>query len=88
MTINDKFFWPDHDRSGRSGSAGPAFHNTLNYVFTANIEEVMKFYNLFDKTFEKDFNVYLVDVFVFVLHPRSSTIGLILDLHQPRVSLC
>ena len=31
------------------------FHNTLNYVSTANIEEVMKFYNLGDKTFETDF---------------------------------
>ena len=26
------------------------FHNTLNYVSTANIEKVMKFYNLGDKT--------------------------------------
>ena len=25
---------------------------------TANIEEVMKFYNLGDKTFETDFNIY------------------------------
>ena len=32
------------------------FHNTLNYASTANIEEVMKFYNLDDKTFETDFN--------------------------------
>ena len=31
------------------------FHNTLNYASTANIEEVMKFYNLGDNTFEKDF---------------------------------
>ena len=38
------------------------FHNTLNHVSTANIEEVMKFYNLGDNNFEKDFNVYLVDV--------------------------
>ena len=30
------------------------FHNTLNYTSTANIEEVMKFYNLGDKTFETD----------------------------------
>ena len=30
------------------------FHNTLNYASTANIEEVMKFYNLDDKTFETD----------------------------------
>ena len=31
------------------------FHNTLNYASTANIDEVMKFYNLGDKTFETDF---------------------------------
>ena len=30
--------------------------NTLNYASTANIEEVMKFYNLGDKTFETDFS--------------------------------
>ena len=30
-------------------------HN-LNYVFTANIEESMKFYDLGDKAFETDFN--------------------------------
>ena len=34
------------------------FHNTLNYASTANIEEVTKFYNLGDKTFETDFNSY------------------------------
>ena len=32
------------------------FHNTLNYVSTANIEEVLKFYNLGDKAFETDFS--------------------------------
>ena len=32
------------------------FHNTLNYASTANIEEVMKFYNLVDKIFETDFS--------------------------------
>ena len=32
------------------------FHNILNYASTANIEEVMKFYNIGDKTFETDFN--------------------------------
>ena len=32
------------------------FHNTLNYASNANIEEVMKFYNLGHKTFETDFN--------------------------------
>ena len=31
------------------------FHNTMNYASAANIEEVMKFYNLGDKTFETDF---------------------------------
>ena len=33
------------------------FYNTLNYASTANIEEVMKFYNLGDKTFETDFSI-------------------------------
>ena len=33
-------------------------YNTLNDASTANIEEVMKFYNLGDKTFETDFNFY------------------------------
>ena len=32
------------------------FHNNLNYASTANVEEVMKFYNLNDKTFETDFS--------------------------------
>ena len=31
------------------------FHNTLSCASTENIEEVMKFYNLGDKTFEMDF---------------------------------
>ena len=30
------------------------FHNTLNCASTANIEEVMKFYNPDDKSFETD----------------------------------
>ena len=34
------------------------FHKTLNYASTANIEEVMKFYNLGDKTFETDFSCF------------------------------
>ena len=34
------------------------FHNTLNYASTANIDEVMKFYSLGDKTFETDFNLF------------------------------
>ena len=37
-------------------SCSKRFHNTLNYASTANIEEVMKFYNLGDKTFETDFS--------------------------------
>ena len=32
--------------------------HTLNYASTANIEEVMKFYNPGHKTFETDFNSY------------------------------
>ena len=32
------------------------FHNTLNYASTANVEEVMKFDNPGDKTFETDLN--------------------------------
>ena len=32
------------------------FYYTLNYASTANIEDVMKFYNLGDKTFERDFS--------------------------------
>ena len=35
-----------------------SFHNTSNYAFTASIEEVMRFYNLGDKTFETDFNIW------------------------------
>ena len=35
-----------------------SFHNTLNNASTANTEEVMKFYNLSDKTFETEFNQY------------------------------
>ena len=39
-------------------SLSKPFHNTLNYASTANIEEVMKFYNLGHKTFETDFGCY------------------------------
>ena len=39
-------------------SYSKAFHNTLIYASTANIEEVMKFYNRGDKTFEIDFRKY------------------------------
>ena len=38
------------------------FHNTLNYASTANIEEVMKFYNLGDKSFETDFNSFTLGI--------------------------
>ena len=31
----------------------------MNYASTTNIEEVMKFYNLDDKTFETDFSLNL-----------------------------
>ena len=37
-------------------SYSKCFHNNWNYASTANIEEVMKFYNLGDKTFEADFS--------------------------------
>ena len=37
-------------------------YNTLNYASTANIEEVMKFYNLDHKTFETDFNLMLKEL--------------------------
>ena len=32
------------------------FHDTLNYASTANIEEVLKLYNLGHETFETDFS--------------------------------
>ena len=38
-------------------SYSKAFHSTLNYNSSANIEEVIKFYNLGDKTFETDINL-------------------------------
>ena len=34
------------------------FQNKLNYAFTSNIREVIKFYNLGDKTFETDFRYF------------------------------
>ena len=44
------------------------FYNTLNYASTPNIEEVMKFYNLGNKSFETDFGLSsvsnLIDKFV------------------------
>ena len=36
-------------------SLSKPFWNNLNYASTANIREVMKFYNLGDKSFETDF---------------------------------
>ena len=36
------------------------FHNPLNYASTPSIEEVMKFYNLGDKTFETDFKSVII----------------------------
>ena len=36
-------------------------HNTLNYASAANIEEVMKFYNLGDKSFKTNFSSYLYE---------------------------
>ena len=33
------------------------FHSTLNYASTANIQEVVKFYNLGDKSSETDFRI-------------------------------
>ena len=41
-------------------SYSKSFHNILNYVSAANIKEVMKFYNLGDKTFETDFNMFRI----------------------------
>ena len=32
------------------------FHNSLTYASAGNIEEVVKFYNLGDETFETDLN--------------------------------
>ena len=36
------------------------FLHTLNYASAANIEEVMKFYNLGNKSFETDLNINVV----------------------------
>ena len=38
-------------------SCSKPFQNALNYASTANIEEILKFYNLGDKTFETSFNL-------------------------------
>ena len=45
------------------------FHNTLNYASTANIEEVMKFYNLGHKTFETDFSWSISNVISCLIIP-------------------
>ena len=44
------------------------FHNTLNDASTANIEEVMKFYNLGDKTFETDFNTIYIYIYISCIY--------------------
>ena len=36
------------------------FYSTSNYASTANIQEVMTFYNLGHKSFEIDFSYYVV----------------------------
>ena len=51
------------------------FHNTLNYASTANIEEVMKFYNLGHKTFETDFSDCFLKGCSFLVKP---SLGLVL----------
>ena len=38
------------------------FQNNLNYASTSNIREVMKFYNLGNKTFETDFTSNVTDL--------------------------
>ena len=38
----------------------------MNYASTANIEEVMKFYSLGDKTFETDFNTLQENISKFL----------------------
>ena len=46
------------------------FHNTLNYASTANIEEVMKSYNLGDKSFETDFGIHISKKIYLILRLR------------------
>ena len=46
------------------------FHNTLNYASAANIEEVMKFFSLGDKTFETDFS-FLHDLIIHSIYLRA-----------------
>ena len=40
------------------------FQNFLNYASTSNIQEDMKFYNLGDKSFETDFSIAQLIVFM------------------------
>ena len=49
-------------------SCSKCFHNTLNYASTANLEEVVKFYNLGDKTFEEDFSTLTETATTNVIH--------------------
>ena len=59
------------------------FWNNLNYASTSNIREVMKFYNVGDKSFETDFKTILEqnfkcfnddEIMVFLLAEKSKLI--------------
>ena len=50
--------WLNSDEFEGLQKAWKPSHNTLNYASTANIEEVMKFYNVGHKTFETDFSIF------------------------------
>ena len=50
-------------------------HNILNYASTANIEEVMKFYNLGDKTFETDFSYCVLSIPGRKIDSQPSTVS-------------
>ena len=50
-------------------SCSKPFHNTLNYASAANIEQVMKFFSLGDKTFETDFS-FLHDLRIHSIYLR------------------
>ena len=39
-------------------SFSKTFQNILNYASTSNIQEIMRFYNLGDKSFETDFRFH------------------------------
>ena len=47
-----------------------AFQDNLNYASTSNIREVIKFYNLCDKTFETDFSFDESEKFRAVIYPN------------------